>query len=151
MCLALLMNVNAFGFNTFLMAQNKEKLLATISFSALITNVLINLFLVVTIKVAYEYVIIGTLLSYFLYSLSLVFFGEKIILKSFSLDRVFKSFMPYNLLLPFLFSICINILELSNIFNILNVILFLSLNFNKIKTILIITKKIVEKPNIINI
>src|SRR5690606_30421516 len=77
--LTVVLYTNSFGYGTFLMAQNKEKLIAIISFSSLLTNIILAFILIFHFEVSYNYVIVATIVTYILYTFLCVYFGKKII------------------------------------------------------------------------
>ena len=66
----LIMYSNCFGYSSYLLAQNKEKSFSLLVAVALLTNISLSLIAVQVFKVKFEYVILGTLLVYFLYSIA---------------------------------------------------------------------------------
>lgn len=150
--LTTLMNVNGFGYTTYLLAQNKEKIMSVLAFGALLVNVVGVLFIVLVLDQSYEYAILATLLTYCIYTFLSVYFGKRVLFKQVSIRSLFSDFLPRNLLLPFLFSLSIAISgKYSIILNIFCVILFLLLNLKEIKKIKETVKRLINKPNIINI
>lgn len=150
--LTVLMNVNGFGYATYLLAQNKEKLMSVLAFGALLVNVVGVLFIVLVVGQSYEYVILATLLTYCIYTLLTVYFGKRILSKRVLMKDLLSDFLPRNLLLPFLFSLSIAIIERYSItLNIFCVALFVLLNLKEIKKIKNIIKRLINKPSIINI
>ena len=61
---------NCFGYNSYLLAQNREKSFSLIVFIALLANVLLVWLLGGVLGIRFEYVILGTLFVYFLYSIA---------------------------------------------------------------------------------
>lgn len=153
MCLTMLMNISCFGFNTFLIAQNKEKLIGVLALTALILNVLSCLLMIKLLNLPYEYIILSTLITYFVYSFLVVFFGKKLLDKHSTFLSIFKEFLPWNLFLPFVFSLTISILntQFSIWLNGACLMLFASLNVSKFKEIYHTIMRILNRPTIINI
>ena len=61
---------NCFGYNSYLLAQNREKSFSLIVLTALCFNILLVWALVRFVQVQFEYGILATLLVYFLYSIA---------------------------------------------------------------------------------
>ena len=66
----LIMYSNCFGYNSYLLAQNREKSFSLIVFIALLANTLLVWLLGKVCQIHFEYVILGTLLVYFFYSIA---------------------------------------------------------------------------------
>ena len=66
----LIMYSNCFGYNSYLLAQNREKSFALIVFIALLANILLVHSLIRWFEVRFEYVVLGTLFVNFLYSIT---------------------------------------------------------------------------------
>ncbi len=150
--LTTLMSVNSFGFSTYLLAQNKEKLMSILAFGALLTNIVGVLLMVLVMKKSYEYAILATLLTYCIYTLLTVYFGKRILSKRVLIKDLLSDFLPWNLFLPFLFSLSIAIIgNYSVALNIFCAVLFLLLNLKEITKIKNTIKRLINEPSIINI
>ena len=110
MALALIMNTMVCGYSDYLMAQNKEKILASVSFLSLVVNILLALIFAIMIKCTFEYIIIATIISYFFFSLTCVYLGLKHMGSSISAVCVITECFPLRLLIPFLISVLFIIL-----------------------------------------
>lgn len=151
MALTMLMTVNVFGYSTYLMAQNKEKLLGKLALFALLINIG-SLMLVTTIfRFSYDKVILSTLFSYFIYAILLTLFANKNLFEEVSIKSILINLMPLKLLIPFIFSFIIAIFEINNWINLLCLGLFIKLNFKELNNVIKTFKKVLNKPNIINI
>lgn len=153
MCLTMLMNVSCFGHNTFLIAQNKEKLIGILALTALLLNVLGCYLMIKLLGLPYEYIIFSTLITYFVYSFLVVFFGKRLLDKHSSFLSIFKEFLPRNLFIPFVFSLAVSVLntQYSVWLNGACLALFIVLNVSKFKEIYHTVMRILNRPTIINI
>ena len=57
-----------FGYNMYLIAQNREKLLALLVGGGLLLNILAVYFIIAVLKLSFEFAILGTLITYIIYS-----------------------------------------------------------------------------------
>lgn len=147
--LAVLMNTNSYGYSTLLIAQNKEKLNAIISFSALILNVTLAYVLVYFLKVGFSYVILATLFTYLYYSFIIVKEGKRL-LNIVDKTSILKEFFPVKLLLPYSIALILSICKLENLM-IIVLIIFIILNIKDIRMFIQYGKKILNNSNIINL
>ncbi len=147
--LTIMLYTNAFGFNSYLMAQNKEKTIAIISALSLFVNISIGLILACVLKVTYEYIIIATMISYMIYSFLCVYHGKLLLFKQLSFSSIIHDFFPANLLIPYLTAIVVFIIHSRFIF--IPFVTFIILNVKNIKEILNTTKKMILKPDFIDI
>ncbi|MHC5362124.1 oligosaccharide flippase family protein [Myroides sp. LJL110] len=148
--LTVVLYTNSFGFGTLLIAQNREKLNALISFMALVVNLVVALLLILVFKVDYNLVIVSTILAYILYSLLCVFFGKNILkIKRSFLDDLHHCF-PLVLFIPFLIAVLLIVFDLQS-YMFLPLLLFIGLNFRKLLGVLQKIKYIINKPDIINL
>ncbi|GAE85985.1 lipopolysaccharide biosynthesis protein [Bacteroides reticulotermitis] len=148
--LTILMNTNSYGYNTLLIAQNKEKISSRISVIALLTTIAIALFLVFIIHVEYSFVIISTLISYMIFSLLATYEGNKILKGQCDFLYTLKTFFPLKLFIPYSLALVISIMRLECII-FLPLLIFIMLNFKDLYFLKRIFSKIVNNPNIIDL
>jgi O-antigen/teichoic acid export membrane protein len=148
--LSVALSTNSYGYSTFLMAKNKEKIIAINSLIALIVNIIIALFLVIVINVDYQYVIIATLISYFLYAYLCIFYARKYMYEKIRVIDVLQECFPIRLFIPFLMIMMISIFN-SRTLIFLPFLIFLLLNFRTLKSVALSFKKILYNPNIIDV
>ncbi len=148
--ITLLLFTNSFGYGSYLMAQNQEKRLSIISILSLFLNVAISLVLVLFYKVTYEYLILATLASYFLFSFLCAFYARKLLNLKTNILSVLDDFIPARLLIPYLFSIIIIVLNLAY-FIFIPLIAFVLLNMKEIQQIFKTIKVIIFRPTIVDI
>lgn len=148
--LVIVLYTNSFGYNSYLMARNYEKLIAKISFLGFVLNLVIALLLIKVFFVSYTFVIIATMITYYVYAILYVYFGKiKLKIKISSLN-ILQAAFPLNLLIPY---ICASFIILQEYYDFLflPLLLYLFLNIKTIKTIYLTAKKIIYKPSIVNI
>ena len=147
--LAILMNTNSYGYSTLLISQNKEKVSAKISIISLILNIVFALILTNILKVRFSYVIIATLLTYIYLSYATVWEGNKIIgIKGWK--ESIKNFFPIRLLIPYLIALVISVLELEYLIW-LPLAVFVIVDFNDIKDLVGMARKLANNPNIADV
>ena len=100
--LALIMNSAACGYSDYLMAQNKDRLIALISAFSLATNVGVALLLVKVLNCSYAYVMGATLISYLLFSILCIVFGMRQMGVKVKFYKVMIECFPIRLLIPYL-------------------------------------------------
>ncbi len=147
--LTVLLNTNSFGYTEFLMARNNEKKLAILSASALALNIILSLFLTLVLHVSFSYVILATMVTYFSFTLSAVLMGERILTKQSYMSTI-KLVLPARLFVPFATALCISLLH-KDYLMFLPIILFGILNIKSIGDIVTIAKKLIYKPEIVNL
>ncbi|MDE5417225.1 hypothetical protein L3049_04315 [Labilibaculum sp. DW002] len=148
--LTIVLYTNAFGYNSYLMARNKEKIIALVSFVALFINVLLALILVVVFQIVYSHVIIATMFAYLFCILLFVYFGKKNLGRKISFLSIFQEAFPIKLLIPYLVAVVISLMEI-RLAVFVPLILFIILNVSVIKKILNTIKNVIYKPEVINI
>lgn len=124
--LTMVMYTNSFPYTSYLMSNNKERLLMVISLTCLIINIFSVLFIIKVLNLGYQYVILSTLIGYFLFYLISVWKTEKNLrLRHFSL-------VNFRLLAPVLLGLFICSMKFYYLL-ILPFILFLILNRQDVK------------------
>ena len=147
--LAILMNTNSYGYSTLLISQNKEKISAIISVISLILNIALALILTNVIKVGFSYVILATLLTYLYLSFATVWEGNKI-MGIRELKESIRNFFPVRLLVPYMIALLISILELEYLIWI-PLVVYCTVNFNDLKELLNMARKLANNPNIADV
>lgn len=104
--LTLVVSTNSYGYISLLMARNKERKLAFLSFSALVINFTLLYFFVFLLKVSFQYVIFATMISYVVYAYMCISIGHKVIGSDNHFFSVLSECFPVNLFVPFAVSIC---------------------------------------------
>lgn len=147
--LAVLMNTNSYGYSSFLIAQNMEKISARISFIALIINVIIAEFLVVICNVEFSYVVLAVMVTYLCFSL-MAFVESKKIIGSLNWGNVVKNFFPLKLLIPYMVALVISFYSFQYLMFV-PIIIFIVLNYKDITKIINIGKQLIKNPNIADV
>jgi O-antigen/teichoic acid export membrane protein len=148
--ITVLLYTNSFGYRAYLMAQNQEKRLSIISLFSLCLNIALGLIIVLLFKATYEYVIIATLVSYFIYSYLLVKFARRKLGEKTIPIYVIFDFFPLRLLIPYILAVVIIIMKLEYLIFI-PFLTFLILNRIELKQIITTITTIISRPSIIDI
>lgn len=142
---------NCLGSPELLMARRKEKKIAISALLCLILNVIATLLIVKLFDVSFSQVIIGSTLTYFIYIISINRLSLKEISQYKGMFHLMKSTFSFNLLIPFLVSFILSLLEMSPIYYSIPFVIYLLINYKLILTTLISIKTIIQNPNVINI
>lgn len=148
--LATILYTNSFGYISFLMAKNREKVLARNSLLSLIINIALLFVLIFLIKVTYEYVVIGTLISYFVFSYITVYSGKKELKQSVGFTSIMKECFPLGIFIPFIGAVIVTLFDNAYL-SFIPIALFLCINLKEMREIFTSFKRIVLKPEIIDI
>lgn len=148
--LSTLLSSNSFGYITYLIAQNKEKLAAKLSAYALVFNILIAIILIKVLHVQVQYVIFSTLIAYLFFSFFATLYSKIILDENNSLLSTWNSFFPLRLFIPFIVALGTAIID-NPVVNGIPLLLFLLLNYKTINEIIITTVHIIKNPKIINV
>jgi O-antigen/teichoic acid export membrane protein len=148
--LSILMYINTFGYNSLLMAQGKERKLASISFLCLTINILIAFFLVKVLYVSYGFVIIATLIAYFIYSYGCTCHGLILLEKNNSFKKVIYELFPMNLLIPYIIALIFTFLNIGYL-QFIPLLVYFIMNKTNILKMSKTVKNVVVNPNMINI
>ena len=148
--LTFLMRVNSFGFSSYLMVKNRDKENAVISFVALAINVTVALFLVCWCKLRYEYIIFATMLAYILYSFFCVSYSVSSLKKTMSFRQKMLLCFPMKTTIPYCVAVVVSFIQISFLL-IFPLFLYIMLNAKDIKEILTTIRRIINKPDIVNV
>lgn len=147
--LAILLSTNSFGYNTLLIAQNKEKITAIISAVALCINVIVGISLSY-IGVPFYCVIFCVMTSYLVFALLCAIKARKLLGMKSTISDIVISICPLSLFVPYCVAIIIAILHL-NYFSWMPFTLFVVMNKQTIIKIYETLKRIIFNPNIIDV
>lgn len=147
--LATVLYTNSFGYGSFLMAQNKERLLAALAFGCLAVNIGIA-YILIDCNLGYQFVIFATMAAYILYTFLCTYFAKRLIGVKEGLAAQFLSTFPIKIFLPFCINLALNIMDLRYLLW-LPFALFLVLNYRNFREIKAKFKKLLNNPNSINI
>lgn len=142
---------NCFGFSSYLTAKGKERPLSMLSAITLGLNILLALFIALVLKLSYEYVILATMLSYFIYNILLASNSYRLIDPSISTTNLLKTNFPLRLFLPFGLALALLFLDIEWYGFAGILILFVILNRKQIKGIIETIKRIIHDPSVINV
>ncbi len=148
--ITVLLYINSFGYGLYLMAQNQEKKLSIISSFSLGLNISLGLIIVLLFKATYEYVIIATLISYFIYSYLIARLVRRKLDEKTIPIYVILDFFPLRLLIPYILAVIIIILRLEYLIFI-PLLTFIILNKVEFKQITTTIKTVFSRPSIIDI
>jgi O-antigen/teichoic acid export membrane protein len=148
--LVILLPTNFFGYNSFLMARNQDKTIATISVISLIANVGIALGLIYFFHTTYIYVVFAPMFSYLLFSYLCTFYAKKLLNQNTNFFQVLFACFPLKLMVPYIVAVLVVILGFQYLV-FLPFIVFVLLNYSTIQVLRGTIKKMVLKPNFINI
>lgn len=149
--LSIVLYTNSFGYSGLLIAKGYEKKLGWVAFSTLVINVTVAFVLIKVLHVPFTFVILATMISYFIYVFILGFMGRKMLKLDTSIITVFKDIYPIRLLLPYVLSLILVVFSVSDSYFTLSLILFLFLNFKVILKLKGVIRSIIVNPNFINI
>lgn len=148
MVLTIILSTNSFGYNTLLIARNKEKLCAAISCSSLILNIITGFILIKVLHVPFQLCVCSIMLSYVWFAIACSWFCHKMLYGSY--HGFFKNTFPLELLIPFFSAVIISVFRAEDYLWV-PLIIFIVLNHKIIIEIYNTLKRIIQSPNIINI
>lgn len=146
----LILQSNFYAQTTFLMAKNKEKILAIVSLGVLIINIVIALVIVRVFNANYQYVIISTQISYLLMSFLFIYYTKRILKENLSFANLMRDWFPYKLLIPYILTLLLVLTEHNQLL-FLPLVVFLMMNFDSIKLIKDTMVVFIKKPNIVDV
>ncbi len=149
--LTVVLYTNSFGYQGLLLARGKEKLIGNVAFSALLLNIVLSGIFVFVFRVRFDYVVLATMITYFLYVIISSIYGRKEMGLDFDLFSTLKDIYPWRMMLPFFISLSFALFNLSEIYFVIPFLLYLALNFGDILKIKQITMNVVRNPNFVNI
>lgn len=150
MVLATLLYTNSYGYVSLLMTKRKERLLARNSLISLLVNITFGIVLIKLIHVPYEYVVLGVLVAYFVFSYLTVFSGKKAMKVNAGFKSVMKECFPIGILIPFLSAVVITLVNAKYLMFI-PFATFACMNVAEIKEIATSFKRIIIKPDIVDV
>jgi len=148
--LTIIMYTQSFGYNTYLMAQNKERRIALMSFMTLFLNIAIASTLIYVFKVNYSYVIFATLVSYFFYAFSAMHYAKKELEIKHSFKNNCIDIFPLRLCIPYVLAILIVVSKVTYALP-LPLVIFLIMNKRNLAGVYNRLKSLFVKPDIINL
>lgn len=141
-----------FGINSFLIAQNKELKLATISFVCLILNTILVSIFVFVLDVNYCLIFISILLSYALYTLLCTKAMLSLLEEPTGFSYVLRTAFPVRSVIPFCIAIAITLYSCCDIiWLIIPFVCFVTMNYKRITIVFNSIVKIINKPTIVDL
>lgn len=142
---------NCFIYSSVLTANSREKQLGGIAFIILILNIALALCIALVFKWSYEYVVLATLVAYFVYNILLTIPSNGLMNIKNSFKTIFVDNFPLSLFIPFGLCLLFVVTDQPHYVYWIVFLLFLVLNFKKIKNLAAIVQRILKDPKIINI
>lgn len=149
--LTIVLYTSSFGYSGLLIAKGFEKKLGYLTFMALVINIISAVILIEVFHVPFTHVIIATLITYILYVFLMGRMGRISLQLRVKFVDILKDIFPVRLFIPYFLSFGLIILDASNIYFIIPLVLVLLLNYRAILNIKSILKTIINNPNFINI
>lgn len=147
--LSIMMISNSFSFSSYLMSNNKEKILSLISLLSLFFNVIFSAFLIYYVKVEMEVLILSPVISYLIFGFLSSYFTYKM-LSQYNLLKIFLSFFPLRLLIPFVILLSMFVLNISW-GSYVSILIFLVLNIKELRIISSYFKKTLYSSSLIDL
>lgn len=148
--LAVLMNTNSYGYNTLLIAQNKERISSRISLIALAVTIVSSFVLVNLLHIDFSLAILSMMLAYFIFSLIATYEGDKLLRGKASWRYTLSHFFPLKLLFPYSAALMISILKLESLIFV-PLVLFLILNYKDLGFLKSLVYKMIKNPDVIDV
>lgn len=142
---------NSFGYQVLITSRQKEKELSEIGFFSLILNVIFLFILIKVLKVPFEWAISATLITYFIYSFIIGYYGKKQLSSKTDFFSVLLDIYPIGICIPFITSLFLNIINASHYLFIIPIILIIILNNEDIQKIKFIIFKVINNPKFIDL
>ena len=152
--LTLLPYSNAFGMNTYLIAQNKERVLSYVSMACLGINIVLSLFLSSIVHVRFDLVIFATLIAYIFYTYMCAKLMLEALGKQVTFQNIWSTAFPISVFLPFLLAIACSLFSYKNndLFSLLlPLFVFCVVNRKSLKSVYATLIKIMNTPNVVDL
>ena len=145
----LIMYSHCFGYNSYLLAQNKEREFSCIALGALLLNNLLVYIFCIT-KCRFEYAILGTLITYIIYSFAVNCYAMYC-LSEHSIKNYFVQNLPASLLL-YMFTLFLTLTDSSaGKFFVITLILFIAFNIKRLKELCENVLTLIHNDKIMNV
>ena len=148
--LSILISTNSFGYNTLLLAKNYEKLISRVSVLSLLLNVSIVILIAAIFKFPFVYAVMSMMIVYYVFSLGCIILTNRIFNLNFSAFYIFNEAFELKLLIPFIIALVLTFMQYYSLM-VIPIIFFVILNYTSIKQIIYSIKRVVFKPNIIDV
>lgn len=144
--LTILMNSNCCGYLELLISKNHERLSAKISALALAINIIIAFILVFVVKCSFEYVILATMITYIIFSSTVMRYARL----QLDLGMSWREWFPLRLSLPYLVALIISILQESTLIFI-PMLLYILMNRQQLMEIKSTSLLLLKRPEKVNL
>lgn len=152
--LALLPYANCFGINTYLIAQNEERLLSSISIMSLLLNLIFLVLLIGLFHAPYSVIYVGVMITYSVYTFSCTYLLMRKRSKKVSIIKVFQYAFPIQFSLPFILALIL-VSALGNsvgiLYLFLPILLFIIINHKSIIAVFNTIKVMIQRPTIVDL
>lgn len=138
-----------YGYNSYLMAHNKEKVMALLAGLALLLNLLITWILASCFHVPMEYCLIGIMIAYLLYAFAVNLFAEKIISSTWQWKNAMH-YIPLYVFIPFVLAFSLQLIGSIQILWI-PLVVFLIFGFQSIVVFLKDMIQFINRPDVMDI
>lgn len=142
---------HSFGLPILLMAKNKERILAFISFSHMIINIILTSVFVFVLDFQIEYVIIGTIATYCSYLYVLYLFKCKIFFEDTSNIKILSELFSVRTIFPIVLTIIFIFLHLNNWLLTIPILIYAFLNIKTLGFLVSSLKGILLNSNLTRI
>ncbi len=149
--LTIVLYCNSFGYQGYLMAKGEEKKIALIAFLALSLNIVLLQLLIHYFHVQFEFVILATLSTYFVYVYLLAVGGRKLFNLPIDFFSILEEVFPYKMMIPFILSLIFVFNDSPDLFFTLPFVLYCLLNYKDFFMIKRLILKVILNPSFINI
>lgn len=149
--LGILMYTNCSGFSELLIAQNKEKLSAIISCSALVLNIVIAYVLIYIFHVPFSYSVFSIMVTYAVLDICVITCGNKVCNVSRPFVEAIKRMLTYKQTLPYLIAVLTCIHDSKWYIQVFPLMLYILFNKASISKLLNTTIKLIHNPNSVNL
>lgn len=142
---------SSFGFQPFIIAQSKQKKLSYLSLICFFVNIIASIFIIYVFNLSFEYVILATLISYFVFSIIAGYYCYYLIGIQNKL-RIWGLIFPIRIFLPFSLAFSALFFNITGTYVILMIFaLFLLLNYRNFLIVKNIVFSVLKQPNFFKI
>ena len=151
--IAILFQSKLMGFNAFLISKNKEKLIFTYTFFALLLNIITGLIIVLILELSFNWIYLSLIITYFFLSICYSYSTFKILKNNYSLIEAIKYSFSYKMILPVFsaFFVFTDNYQKFNFFLLIPFLLFVILNHKEIFKMFRLIVVFLKNPGILKI
>lgn len=152
--LTILPYANAFGLNTFLMAQNKEKKISYISCISLIVNAGLLFLLNKGFNLSYDLILLATLISYVIFTYQCALYTLKVMGDPFKFSNVLELAFPIRISIPYILTLVATYFFSENghlIWLFFPLVIFFLMNRRALNKTASMVVQLVKRPEIIDL